>query len=119
MKKNFSLDLQIVGDRIRRVRKGLHMTQEAIAERTDLTGQYWSLIETGRYRGSILTYLQIASALGVTLNDLFYDEAENIRIQPTPEYAEMLAGLNEYEKQVLLCMIFAMKDALMRLRDML
>ena len=77
MERKMEIDYKSVGDRIRAARKRLRLTQERAAERTEITGQYWSLIETGRYRGSVNTFLQIASALDLTLDDLFY-EAEDI-----------------------------------------
>jgi len=117
MAKSFSINLKVVGGRISRARKKLRITQECIAERTELTGQYWSLIETGRCRGSISAYLQIASALGLTLNDLFYDDTANIRIQPPPGYADMLAGLSEYEKEVLLKTIESLRETLVGARE--
>ncbi len=48
MEKNHEIDLKIVGGRIRAARQRLGLTQEKAAERTDITGQYWSLLETGR-----------------------------------------------------------------------
>lgn len=119
MAKSFSIDLKTVGDRITRARKSLRMTQERVAERTELTGQYWSLIETGRCRGSISAYLQIASALGLTLNDLFYDDTDYIRVQPPPSYVDMLAGLSEYEKEVLLKTIESLRETLIGARDLI
>jgi len=74
MEKNHEIDLKIVGGRIRAARQRLGLTQEKAAERTDITGQYWSLLETGRERGSVSTYLQIADALDLTLDDIFYEK---------------------------------------------
>ncbi|NCC85838.1 MAG: XRE family transcriptional regulator, partial [Clostridia bacterium] len=45
MEKNHGIDLKIVGGRIRAARQRLGLTQEKAAERTDITGQYWSLLE--------------------------------------------------------------------------
>lgn len=58
-------------------------------------------------------------ALGLTLNDLFYDDTANIRIQPPPGYADMLAGLSEYEKEVLLKTTELLRETLVEARGLL
>ncbi len=60
----------MVGARIRSARRELGLTQEKAAELHLFTGQFWSLLESGRERASINTYLQIAAILGLTLDDL-------------------------------------------------
>lgn len=119
MEKEFSIELRIVGARIRKARKRLQLTQEAAAERTNLTGQYWSLIETGRYRGSIQTYMQITSALGITLNDIFYDDTDFLHIQPPKGVADMLSDLTGYETEVLLRTLTGLRKALIESRNLL
>lgn len=119
MGKNFSIDLGAVGRRIKNARAHLELTQEAAAERTELSAQYWSLIETGRYRGSISTYLQMATAVELTLNDLFYDESDVIRAKPSLDFRNMLDGMQENEKHVLLRVMEATKTAIIEARDLL
>ena len=117
MEKKYELNLQVVGGRIREVRKNLQLTQEKAAERTELTGQYWSLLETGRERGSIIAYLQIAAALGLTLDDLFYDDATNIRIQKAFSNEASLKDCTSVEKAIILETLFALKGILERNRE--
>ena len=119
MSKNFSIDRKIVGGRIKEAREILGLTQEEAAARTDRTPQYWSHIETGRDCGSANTYLQMATAVGLTLNDVFYEDSDLIRAKPTPSYDALLKGLSEYEKQVLLRVITSTKDALILARELI
>ena len=119
MQKNFIFDLRVVGKRIKKARKNLNLTQEKIAERVDITGQYWSMMETGRYGGSVNTYLQIATALGLTLNDLFYDEAELIRATQGFDMDSYLSDCDNFEKAVLLDSLLAIKSILRKRREML
>ena len=79
MEKNITIDFKFVGIRIRNARQELNLTQKQAAEKIDITGQFWSLIETGRERGSVNTYMQIAFALDLTLDDLFYDSSDITR----------------------------------------
>ena len=118
MRKEIEIDLKIVGNRIRQARKRLMKTQEHISEIADISAQYWSAVETGRDRGSVNTYLQIAAALGVTLNDLFYSEAELIRMEKT-DFEESLIECSEYEKTVLIEAILVFKNSLIHCRKLL
>jgi len=117
MQKKHVPDLKLVGRRIRDARHALCLTQEKAAEQTELTGQYWSLLETGRERGSVAAYLQIANALGLTLDDLFYDAVTNIRIQKAFSYEGLLSDCTDAEKAILKEMVFALKDILSRNRQ--
>jgi len=112
MAKKFEFDQQAVGRRIWKMRKELGLTQEGAAELTEFSGQYWSLIENGRYQGSVGTYLQIASALGSTLDDLFYDDAEAIRVRKAFSKDGLLTGCTASEKAIISEMMLAMKSIL-------
>jgi putative transcriptional regulator len=119
MQKKFVFDLRVVGKRIKKARKTLKLTQEEIAGKVDISGQYWSMVETGRYGGSVNTYLQIAAALGLTLNDLFYDEAELICATKEFNMDGWLSDCDEFEKAVLLDFLLAMKPILKKRREMI
>ena len=116
MEKNFEIDLKSVGGRIRNVRMQMGLTQEKAAERTEFTGQYWSLLETGRERGSVSTYLQIAKALEITLDDIFYDEAPAIRLRKTLSEDGLLVGCTISENKIISEILLALKDILERNR---
>lgn len=118
MKKKYVFDLTIVGRRIREARERTGSTQEEIAKETNITGQYWSMMERGRYGGSVNTYLQIATALGLTLNDLFYSETEIIRTKKQFSEDSFLADCDDYEQAVLLEILFSMKSILIEMRGL-
>ena len=52
----------------------LEMSQTELARRTGVTRQTIGLIESGEFNPSIRLCVAICRALGVTLNDLFWDE---------------------------------------------
>ena len=56
MERNIVIDFKVAGARIRNARQRLGLTQEKAAERTTLTGQYWSLLETGRSKDTLATF---------------------------------------------------------------
>jgi Predicted transcriptional regulators len=108
------IDLKVVGGRIRNARKALNLTQEKAAELSFITGQFWSLLESGRERASINTYLQIATVLGLTLDDLFYDDAVALRLHKSFSCEGLLADCSDYEKAILSESLLALKTILKR-----
>lgn len=62
-------------NRIREIRISRGMSQTELATKSGISRVALSLIETGRTRyASSKTLLMIASALGTTMDDLFFEE---------------------------------------------
>ena len=55
----------------------LEMSQTELANKAGVTRQTIGLIEAGEFNPSINLCIAICKALGVTLNDLFWEENEN------------------------------------------
>ena len=55
----------------------LNISQTELAKRAGVTRQTIGLIESGEFNPSIKLCVAICKALGVTLNDLFWEEEEN------------------------------------------
>jgi len=55
----------------------LNISQTELARRAGVTRQTIGLIESGEFNPSIKLCVAICKALGVTLNDLFWEEEEN------------------------------------------
>ena len=117
MERNIVIDFKVAGARIRNARQRLGLTQEKAAERTTLTGQYWSLLETGRERGSINTYLQIAATLDVTLDDIFYEDAQMLRVRKVLLQDGFLDNCTAGEKAIISETMLALRSALERNRE--
>jgi len=62
---------QLLGARIRSLRRGREQTQEQVAERVGLTVNYVSRIERGLENPTLETLLKLAEALRVEPVDLF------------------------------------------------
>ena len=60
-----------LGDRIRRERLRVGITQEKLAELTDLSTAFIGQIERGDNRASLITIEKIANALDVSVSSLF------------------------------------------------
>lgn len=55
----------------------LEMSQAELAKKAGVTRQTIGLIEAGEFNPSINLCIAICKALGVTLNDLFWEDEEN------------------------------------------
>ena len=55
----------------------LDMSQTELAKRAGVTRQTIGLIESGDFNPSITLCVAICKALGVTLNDLFWEDTDN------------------------------------------
>lgn len=117
MENNHDINLRKVGERIRNARKALNLSQEKAAERASITGQYWSCLELGHDRASVDAYLRIATVLGLTLNDLFYDDAMIMHVRKSFSRDGLLADCTEFEKAVISESLIAFKLILMRCRE--
>ena len=62
---------QLLGARIKELRKDRGLTQEQLAERVSLATRYISMIEVGRNAPSLEAIEMIAQSLGVELKALF------------------------------------------------
>jgi len=62
--------LSYLGKKIQAVRHDRHISQETLAELSDLDRTYISSVERGQRNISILNILKIADALGVTASSL-------------------------------------------------
>ena len=62
-----------VGQRVKRRREELGLSQEDLADAADLHRTYVSLLETGKRNASLLTLCKIAVALNIRLSDLLED----------------------------------------------
>ena len=60
--------------RLKTARTQKDLSQEQLADAVDVTRQTISVIERGDYNPTINLCIKICKVLGVTLNDLFWEE---------------------------------------------
>ncbi|MDX5980776.1 helix-turn-helix transcriptional regulator [Exiguobacterium profundum] len=63
-----------MGNRVKEHRVEKNLTQSDLAEAIGVTRQTIGLIESNKYNPSLKLFIAIARVLGVTLNDLFWEE---------------------------------------------
>ena len=67
-----------MGIKIKERREELHMTQEELAQKSGVSRQTISSIETGKYENVLVgTLAAIALALDTTVDKIFYPECPN------------------------------------------
>lgn len=101
-----------LGRRIRTRRSQLRMTQEALAEYTDLSIPHISHIETGKTKVSLESLVRIANALHTTVDQLLYDSLVESRPLIHNELADLICDCSHEEMRDLCSILKYMKDFL-------
>ena len=71
------IDWLMMGKRIAEMRMARGLTQMDLAEKLGLSPNYIGYIEQGKRHAKFETYVQIVTAMGYSLNDLFLPEFRN------------------------------------------
>jgi len=74
-----SIDYAGIGKRIKMFRQKLGLSQEQLSEQAGLTPAHLSHIETGNTKASLPTLVNLAEALGVSMDDLLVDSIDKTK----------------------------------------
>ena len=66
----------MIKNRVRQVRLACEFTQEALAQKVEVSRQTIIALEKGNYTPSVKLALQLATALGKTVEELFWIESK-------------------------------------------
>ena len=105
-------DYQKIGQRIRMLRMKSGLTQEQLAEASDLSVPYLSHIERGSKRASLETLVRVAGALHVTVDCLLSGLQPADRNAFLKDIEELLDDCSLRERRVLLEVASALKRVL-------
>lgn len=111
------IDYKAIGQRIRIARIRLGRTQEAIADRINVTPAHMSNIETGKTKLSLPTLIGIANALSVSADALLCDNVKDSSVVFEEELEELLSDCDEYETRLLVDLLKACKETIRRNRQ--
>jgi transcriptional regulator with XRE-family HTH domain len=106
-----------IGENIRRYRKNRGMTQEQLAEASELSAYFVGSIERGQATVSVRSLEQVARALHIQLRDLFVFAEEHVgREQLVQEIEECVraAGIEELRALAAVCRMVRRPTALAR-----
>jgi len=107
-----SANLSLIGSRVKEFRRRAQITQEYLAEQTNLSVKYIGNLENGRKGASLNTLIEIADALGATADLLLRGNLDSEIAVYVCEFAELLIGRSYDERDAILEAAIAMSDAL-------
>ncbi|HFL3106108.1 TPA: helix-turn-helix domain-containing protein [Clostridioides difficile] len=116
MKESNELDFKAIGQRIKIARIKKRLTQEAVAEKVNITTQHMSNVETGNSSVSLPTLIAIANVLYVTIDELLCDAVLNSKVIFENELNEILKDCNEYETRFIVDIVKASKKSMKDLK---
>lgn len=109
-----NLNYTDIGHRIRMLRKRRGMTQEQLAERTELSVIHISHIETANTKLSLPALVCIANALDVTADTLLCGSLPNASEPFRQEIARTMQDCSDFELRVIADTVRSLKDTLRR-----
>lgn len=99
------MDYILLGKRIRDERLLLRLTLEKLAERTDKSINFIGQIERGEGKPSLETMVDIANALGTTVDSLLQDNVRAVNDNVGKEVEAIIRTLDDNGKQFILDMV--------------
>ena len=95
---------------LRELRKEKELTQEQLAEKTNLCGPYIGMIERGMRVPSLDTFLLLLDALNASADEVLYGTIKGGYQTRIAKYEEKILQLNEKESKQLFAVLDAMLD---------
>lgn len=106
------LDYQAIGVRIRRLRKEQGLTQQRLAELSNQEPSNISHIERGATKLSLPTIVNIANALGTTVDDLLCDSVLQSKASFDREVTGLLEDCSHKELKIITGTMRTLKECL-------
>lgn len=106
------MDYYVIGQRIRTLRRARKLSQEQLAEKVWISTTHMSHIENGSTKLSLPVLVDLAAALGVSVNEILSDQAEDTRSADYEQIKEILAGCNEKQVRIITELVRSAKSAL-------
>ena len=94
--KSYSVK-QLVGLRIKHLRKSRGVSQEELSEKVGMSSKYLSSIERGKENPTLDTFIKLAQALNVEISELF-NYAGDKSVQESKKYLRDLIKSNDKGK---------------------
>ena len=110
------MDYYKIGQRVRALRRGRDLSQEALAERVGISVTHMSHIETGNSIPSLQTLVDTMNALGCSADELFCMEVEKSRPALDNWLCQLVADCDSTEAKLIADTVTALKASLRRLK---
>lgn len=106
------VNFKLIGKRVREIRKSSDMSQMNLAEKTDLSVSYVSMVENGKRKVSLDTMIRIANVLGVTVDELLNGNQLYNPAEYQTDMDLLLADCSHCEKRIIYELVKAVKTIL-------
>lgn len=98
----YMIDFKLIGEKIKNKRIEKKMTQEALAEKSELSVGYISNVETAKKKVSLNAIIKICNALEISLNTLLFgNQVVCPSNELTYEFNNLIQDCSRYEKQLI------------------
>jgi len=111
------IDYKSIGQRIKTFRLQNGFSQEKLAELADLTPAHVSHIETANTKISLPSLLKIANALGVSLDDLVYENMIHNKHVSVKDLERLLSDCDDKEVYTIVEMVKTTKQIIRRIEN--
>jgi len=109
---NMPVNYNQLGERIKHFREEKNLTQEAFSEKLDLARENINRYENGTKHPALETVVDIANALGISVDDLLVDSLEHPISTADSEIHRLLLDCNKIEEQILTKTVAELKKIL-------
>lgn len=107
-----NVDYKAIGKRIRKIREEKGLSQDKLRIEVNISKTHMSHIETGSTKLSLPTIVEIANALGTTVDPLLSDSLNFAAPVLKKEIEEILSDCTVYELRVMIDTMSLIKDSL-------
>ena len=88
------LDYKKIGNKIKEIRQQKNITREKLSEIIGISSMYLGQLERGERRGGINNYIEIANALNLSLDYLFFEELNTVEVVDNQIFKNLKEILN-------------------------
>ena len=100
-----------IGQRIRKIRKSKDMSQELLAEKTDISVTHMSHIETGNTKLSLPVLVKLAKTLEVSADHLIFGEERDIHAG-VRQVIDIMSSCTPAQEKIITDTVRALKHSL-------
>lgn len=111
------IDYKAIGSRVRKARKNVGLTQEQIAEMTEVSAQHISNIEHGKTKLSLPMIISLANCLGVSVDSLLSDVVNRSEVVLAKEINEVFNACDTEQKRMIVQIVKSSANALQQLKE--
>ena len=96
-----AIDYSVIGERLKKVRKEKHMTQEQLAEKLDVSIAFLSRIERGSSQVNLKRLSQICEILGVSEGEILNGVSNKSNKYLNEEFSSLLKDCSPADRSLI------------------